>query len=275
MTIYDDHGNKHDPEDIKKIISLVPSISETIYKLGGSDYLIGISDYCVSPESLIDGSNVIRVGGVKNPDINKIISLDPDICIVSIEENRKIDADTLRDAGINLFVTDVTSILGARSLISKIGALIDRETEAEFTVSMIDYTMEEIIDPDKQVSIFIPVWYDPWMAFNNFTYAGSLLQICGGKNVFGERNGANSGSAGAVNYFKIDDDDIKDADPRIIILPDEPFVFSKDHLDVFRKMDLVSAREDKIKFIDGKYLFWYGIRTLQSLPVLAALIKGF
>ena len=89
MTIYDDHGNKHDPDDIKKIVSLVPSISETICKLGGSEYLTGVTDYCISPESLIDNTSIPRIGGVKNPNINKIIPLDPDICIVSIEENRK------------------------------------------------------------------------------------------------------------------------------------------------------------------------------------------
>ncbi|MFW9997757.1 MAG: helical backbone metal receptor [Candidatus Odinarchaeota archaeon] len=268
MLVYDDVGNRYNPDEIETIVSLVPSISETIYTLSGADYLIGITDFCISPGDLVDHPGIFKVGGVKNPDLDRIIELKPDLCIVNVEENRKVDAEKLSDAGIPLFVTEIATVIEARGLVQKIGYLCNRGQQASLIVSMIDQVLEETMASEQGLRVFVPLWYNPWMTFSDITYAGSLILTCGGINVFGNKE-----EEEASNYFEIEDDSLLAADIDLILLPDEPFAFKQKHVHELEKLGVRAAREGRFHFLDGRYLFWYGIRTLQSLPIVSTLLR--
>src|SRR5689334_14238890 len=78
----------------RRVVSLVPSVTESLFELGVGDRLIAITDYCVYPAQEV--ARLPRIGGTKNPDVARIIAMQPDLVIVNQEENRKEDAEALK-----------------------------------------------------------------------------------------------------------------------------------------------------------------------------------
>lgn len=104
-----------------RIVSLVPSTTETVAALGRADWLVGATKYCTvgAPEA------VARVGGTKNPALDEIVALKPDLVLVNTEENRPPDIEELRTAGLTVHETVPTTVAAARDVILEIGDLLD------------------------------------------------------------------------------------------------------------------------------------------------------
>src|SRR5262245_62503011 len=86
-----------------RVVSLCPSITETIVAIGGLKAIAGVTRYCTRPSGMLWG--VPRVGGTKSPDLGRILDLKPDLVFANAEENRKEDVDALRAAGVEVDVT--------------------------------------------------------------------------------------------------------------------------------------------------------------------------
>src|SRR5260370_40342176 len=86
----------------ERVVSLVPSWTETLFALGRAEALVGVTRYCVAPEA---AAAVAKIGGTKNPDLRAIIALAPDLVIAHAEENRREDVEHLRAAGLQGFTT--------------------------------------------------------------------------------------------------------------------------------------------------------------------------
>ncbi|MCK4725518.1 MAG: ABC transporter substrate-binding protein, partial [Anaerolineales bacterium] len=87
----------------ERVVSLVPSLTESFFDLGLGDYVVGITDYCIYPkEKLV---NLPRVGGTKNARIEDILLLKPDLVIANRDENNRDTAEYLKAAGIPVWVT--------------------------------------------------------------------------------------------------------------------------------------------------------------------------
>src|SRR3954447_751120 len=96
----DDLGTPVAVPGVERVVSLVPSLTEAVATTAPG-LLVGATDYCTHPAEL----DVARVGGSKYPSIEKILATKPDLVLMNEEENRREDADALRAAGIELFVT--------------------------------------------------------------------------------------------------------------------------------------------------------------------------
>ena len=119
-------------------------------------------------------------------DVARIIALRPDLVLLNDEESRREDAEALATAGIPLWVTGPRSVLEAVGLLWQIMDVFDhplmiprvREIERAY-----DYTLAAA-RASAPVPVFVPIWRDPWMTFSADTYAGDMLRVCGGANVF-------------------------------------------------------------------------------------------
>src|SRR5205823_3007781 len=89
----------------RRVVSLVPSLTEAVAR-SAPGLLVGATDWCTHPAGLA----VTRVRGTKNPERAAIIALAPDLVIANREENRKLDVDRLRDAGLAVWVTVIESV---------------------------------------------------------------------------------------------------------------------------------------------------------------------
>ena len=115
----------------RRIVSLVPSITETLCALGLADALVGITVYCVEPHAIVSGKT--RIGGEKNPDLEKIRRLEPDLVIANIEENLRDHVETLRSWSIPVWVTYPRTVAEGIQLIADLGAVTSTEARPRFS----------------------------------------------------------------------------------------------------------------------------------------------
>ncbi len=274
----------------QRVVSLVPSVTESLFELGVGDRLIAITDYCTFPEEEV--AKLPRIGGTKNPDIPRIVEMQPDLVILNQEENRREDAEALQAAGIPIWVTFPRTVRDAFNLMWSImdvfdsAAMIERVRAMEWTCDWL-----ERIEHDPPCRVFAPIWYDPLMTFNADTFAHDLLRVCGGVNVFADRERqfpltADLGEADPLpaddprvagrdtRYPRVTLEEVEAAQPDLILLPSEPYPFLERHTLIFSALDVPAAREDRIRLIDGSLLTWHGTRVGRALSILPSLLCG-
>ena len=222
---------------MKRVVSLVPSVTETLLAWGVSP--VAVTRYCEQP-------SLPQVGGTKNPDIAAIVSLAPDLVVVDEEENRREDADALAAAGLQVHVTAVRSVADVAPTLTALAAAMGVEQSA--------FRVPEAVSGTTRA--FVPIWRRPYMTINADTYASSLLAAIGVENVF----------AGADDrYPTITLEDARAASPDVVLAPSEPYAFEERHRAELEKVA-------PVVFVDGRDLFWWGVRTPLAIERLRAVI---
>jgi ABC-type Fe3+-hydroxamate transport system substrate-binding protein len=249
----------------RRIVSLVPSITETLCGLGLADALVGITVYCVEPRAVVGTKT--RIGGEKNPDLEKIRGLEPDLVIANIEENLRDHVETLRSWSIPVWVTYPRTVAEGIRLIADLGSVTGTEARASTMVGEIEPLYERVLNTAarrRPVAVFYPIWRGPYMTINRDTYIHDMLRVCGGRNVFADRS---------ERYPTVTLDEVAAQRPAVILLPDEPFRFRRAHLaDFAGYADVPAVRDGRIHLVDGKPFSWHGPRIGDALRLLPGLI---
>jgi ABC-type Fe3+-hydroxamate transport system substrate-binding protein len=249
----------------RRIVSLVPSITETLCRLGLADALVGITVYCVEPREVV--GTKIRIGGEKNPDLEKIRGLEPDLVIANIEENLRDHVETLRSWSIPVWVTYPRTVAEGIRLIADLGSVTGTDGRATEMLGEIEPLYERVVTAAARrppVAVFYPIWRGPYMTINRDTYIHDMLRVCGGRNVFADRS---------ERYPAVTLDEVAAQRPAVILLPDEPFRFRPAHLaDFSGYADVPAVREGRIHLVDGKPFSWHGPRIADALRRLPGLI---
>lgn len=231
-----------------RVVSLVPSLTESV-AVTRPAALAGATDWCTHPAGL----DVTRVRGTKNPDLAAIIALRPDLVLANQEENRRLDVERLRAAGVPVWVTDV------RTLDQALASLRRMFTEALGwpAPGWLDAARQAWAGPPPAgppVTAAIPIWRDPWMVIGSDTFAGDLAARLGLANVYRDH---------AARYPRVGLADLTARRPELIVLPDEPYPFSAgDGPEMFPAQ--------RVALIDGRSLTWYGPSLVAARPVLSA-----
>ena len=254
------------PADPRRIVSLVPSLTEALFALGLGERVVGVTDWCVHPADRVGA--VPKVGGTKTPSIARVVELRPDLVIANREENRRRDIERLEAAGIAVRVTYPRSVEdGARLLRELAGLGADPEAVARVVVGVEEALAEARAKrPERPTPVFCPIWRNPWMAMSGDTYANDMLSLCGGRNVFAAR--------AERRYPIVETAEIEAAQPEVILLPDEPYAFGPRDVDALASLDVPAARERRIHLIDGTLVSWYGPRIRLALASLRPLLSG-
>jgi ABC-type Fe3+-hydroxamate transport system substrate-binding protein len=247
-----------------RIVSLVPSWTETIFALGRGDALVGVTRFCVAPSA---ATAVTRVGGTKNPDVRAILDLAPDVVIANAEENRREDIEGLRAANVPVFTTYPRKISAAVESIIKLGAVLGCEPAADAMAREIVTAVSAI---ETQVGVwsrlrfrvFCPIWKNPWMAFNADTYAHDVLRMLGYNNIF---------AAAGDRYPRTTLEEALERRPDFVMLPNEPYEFGPSDVEEL-KPALPGLLSRRVVLIDGRDLHWYGAHMVTGLKSLAALL---
>ena len=249
----------------RRIVSLVPSITETLCHLGLADALVGITVYCIEPREVVSGKT--RIGGEKNPDLEKIRGLQPELVIANIEENLRDHVDTLRSWSIPVWVTYPRTVVEGIQLIADLGSLTGTDARASEMLSELEPLYERVVKTAATrapVPVFYPIWRGPYMTINRDTYIHDMLRVCGGHNVFADR---------PERYPTVTLDEVAAQRPVVILLPDEPFRFRRAHLaDFAGYSDVPAVRDGRIHLVDGKPFSWHGPRIADALRRLPGLI---
>ena len=188
------HKNLSFTDPPQRVVSLVPSLTESLFDLGFGSSLVGATDYCVEPAAGV--ANLQRVGGTKNPRIEDILALKPDLVLANQEENSPQTVQALEAAGINVWVSFPRSVHGAMDVLWVLVGIY-RDKQAAIKLETIELSLgwlEQSAVGRIGKRYFCPIWYEAksstdqwWMTFNQNTYCHDLLRLCGGENVFAWR----------------------------------------------------------------------------------------
>lgn len=252
MTIVDAAGREHPAgETPLRIVSLVPSVTESLFDLGVGSSVVGVTDFCIFPEGM--PKTIAKVGGTKSPSIDLIRSLAPDLVHVNFEENLEKHGSAI-SAFARLFVSEPKTVDDVARLLANLGELHDCRAEASAWIERL--RIESLLSsPWNHFSFACPIWRDPWMWCGADTYVSSLVESAGGRNVLSDHR----------RYPRLPLDEVIGLAPDLIFLPDEPYAFS---LDDRRKLESLRSGVRIIGPFPGHLLTWHGTRTLLGLRYL-------
>jgi ABC-type Fe3+-hydroxamate transport system substrate-binding protein len=256
----------------RRIVSLVPSLTEALFALGLGERVVGVTEWCVHPADAV--APLAKVGGTKNPDLAAIRALRPDLVLANQEENRKRDVEKLEQAGVQVWVTYPRTVREGAALLAEIAELGASTEARERVVAPVLGAVagaEAALESSRAAGtaparVFCPIWRDPWMAVGAPTYADDLIRLCGGTNVFADHAGR--------RYPRITLAEIEAAQPEVVLLPDEPYAFSARDRSELARLSIPAAASGRIHLIDGTFVSWYGPRILRAIELLRRLLLG-
>ncbi|MFI9274913.1 helical backbone metal receptor [Kitasatospora sp. NPDC052896] len=244
----DDLGHPLRPGPVHRVVSLVPSLTEAVAATAPG-LLLGATDWCSHPADLA----VVRIGGTKNPDVARIIGLRPDLVLANEEENRAADLAALRAAGLAVWVTEVRSLDQALSSLDRLLTVacglprpgwLDAATAA----------WRALPRPTVAPRAVVPIWRRPWMVLGRDTFAGDLLHRLGIRQLYADH---------ADRYPKLPLTELRAALPDLVILPDEPYRFTRtDGPEAFPGVPAA--------LLSGRHLTWYGPSLAEAPALLTA-----
>ena len=277
------------PDEPRRIVSLVPSITEILFDFGFGAQVAALTDYCTEPAAGVAGKTT--VGGTKNPDVAAIIDLQPHLVLAVAEENRRVDVDRLAAAGLPVYVFEPRSVREGIDLLWRVAELLDCRQEVADRIEAVEGDLADtraVAASQPSVRVFCPIWKDPYMTINHDTYIHAVMAACGGDNVFADRRRRfplaadlgrqpeaddQRGEGRDRRYPRVTLEEMAAHRPEVILLPDEPYPFSEVDLADFAPFATVPAvRDARVHLIDGKIVSWYGPRIGQSLRALSRLL---
>lgn len=227
-----------------RVVSLVPSVTETLLAWGVTP--LACTRFCEQP-------TLTQVGGTKNPDVDAIAALDPELVVMCDEENRREDADALGEQGIRVHSCSPRGVADVGPALVELAAALGLDPADATTGGPV---------PDLSplgLAAFVPIWRRPWMSLAADTYGASLLGVIGVTNVY-----ADAGD----RYPEVDLADVALRAPDVVVVPSEPYAFKPAHLDELR--DVAPVLE-----VDGEDLFWWGVRTPAAIHRLHVQLSDF
>jgi len=232
----------------RRVVSLVPSITEALASVR-REAVVGATDWCTHPGDL-DDTLEQRVRGTKNPDLDTIRALRPDVVIANHEENRELDVRRLRESGIEVHVTQIETVPEAIETFEELFDEVLRWPRPDWLAEARRLWCGPL--PTVRARIAIPIWRDPWMVVGGSTFTSDLARRLGWDNAFKDHGD---------RYPRATPGEIVATEPDLVLLPDEPYVFTAD--DGPEAFPGVETR-----LVSGRLLTWYGPSLLEARSLL-------
>ncbi|HEY7869014.1 MAG TPA: cobalamin-binding protein [Methylomirabilota bacterium] len=249
----------------RRIVSLIPSITEILFAIGAGERVVGCTIYCTEPAEGV--ATKTRVGGEKNPKLELIRDLGADLVIANVEENVREHVETLRAWGIAVHVTYPRTVAEGIRLVGELGELLEAGSRAREIETALRARHDEVraaAAGRRPRRVFCPIWRRPYMTINRDTYVHDMLAVAGGENVF---------ASAAKRYPEVTLEEVAAAAPEVVLLPDEPYRFRAVHRGDFAAYPgMPAVRDGRLPLVDGKLLSWYGPRIAEALRVLPPLL---
>jgi len=229
-----------------RVVSLVPSLTEAV-AVSVPGALVGATDWCSHPADL----DVPRIGGTKNPKLDRILALAPDLVVANEEENREPDLAALRAAGVEVLVTAVCDVPQAFAELARVLEACGAKSRPRW-LDEAETTWSALPPPQPRTTAVVPIWRRPWMVLGRDTFAGDVLSRLGVDHLYATH---------PDRYPRIPLEELRAAAPDVVVLPDEPYRFTADDgPEAFPGLKCV--------LVSGRHLTWYGPSLTEAPRVL-------
>ena len=280
------------PAPPRRIVSLVPSDTLNVCALGAAGALVGRTDYCELPEDVV--AKLPSVGGTKNPSLEAILDLSPDLVLANQEENTRGDLETLVQRGVRVYISFPKRVADGLAHLARLARVLgvgaDRDVKRLLGRGyQAVREAEEARAKTTPLRVFCPIWMDPLMTIHGSTFISDMLDLAGAQNVFADRErryplAADLGQAAPLSPEKVGERDVRyprvtleeviARQPELVLLPDEPHPFSEEDARVFAALAIPAAKRGAIVRTSGKDLCWYGAQSIEGLPRVRALVAA-
>ncbi|KUN20562.1 ABC transporter substrate-binding protein [Streptomyces antibioticus] len=235
-----------------RVVSLVPSLTEAVAEtVPGA--LVGATDWCTHPAGL----DVTRIGGTKNPKLDRILALAPDLVIANEEENRAPDLAALREAGLEVLVTEVRTVPQAFAELARVLAACGAPARPRW-LDEAEEVWAALPPQERRVRAVVPIWRRPWMVLGRDTFAGDVLARLGVDHLYATH---------ADRYPRIPLPELLASRPDLVVLPDEPYAFTADDgPEAFPGIPCA--------LVSGRHLTWYGPSLTEAPRELAEALRA-
>ncbi len=252
----------------QRIVSLAPSNTETLFALGLADRIVGVTTYCDYPP---EASAKAKIGGFSTPDIEKILSLDPDL-VVAADIHRNTVVPELERRGLRVVLISPATVEEVMASILELGEVTGKREEALRLTSEIRTRIGAITDQLASVPeaskprVFYITWHDPLWTLGSNTLTGELIALAGGKNLFADAQG----------NFQTDLEAVLDRNPEVILASsghgsagDSPYSWALSE----RKLEGTDARKSgRVYEVDANLVTRPGPRIAEGVETLARLL---
>jgi ABC-type Fe3+-hydroxamate transport system substrate-binding protein len=213
-----------------RVVSLVPSTTETLLAWGIEP--VACTRFCEQP-------GLRAVGGTKDPDLDAITALAPDLVVVNDEENRREDATALEGRGLRVHACSPRAAVEVEAALDALARAVGATPRSDQRGGPVP----SLAPLGRRA--FVPIWRRPWMSLAGDTYGSSLLEAIGVANVLADH---------PDRYPEVDLDQVAELAPDVVLAPSEPYAFRPPHL---AKLAAIAP----VVEVDGQDLFWWGVRT--------------
>jgi endonuclease-3 len=231
-----------------RIVSLVPSVTELLVQWGLAARLAGRTRYCIEPKWI--RNTVPSVGGTKDPDLDRIRDLAPDLVILERDENPKEVAEALTALGLPWLALEIRTVKDCVAALRDLGIRLGVPETGEARAAVLEALLKG--RRRKGPRALVLIWKEPWMSAGPDTYLGDLL-----------RQGDFT-PIGPDRYPVLSDGDLEALAPEVILLPTEPYRFNRRHQAELQKR----FPEATVHLVDGQALTWYLSRTETGLDLV-------
>jgi ABC-type Fe3+-hydroxamate transport system substrate-binding protein len=239
----------------KRIVSLVPSQTELLYDLGLETEVVGITKFCIHPQSWFRSK--ARIGGTKTVSISKLAALTPDLILANKEENTQEQVEALAK-DFPVWISDISDLPGALEMIRSVGIVTGKQEKAIIIATQIESSFSGLqLEPFPRLRTGYLIWKKPYMTVGGDTFINDILQQGGFENVFGTMS----------RYPQITVSDLQQANCQLLFLSSEPYPFKQTDIEELQA-DLPYTR---IVLVDGEIFSWYGSRLLHTPAYLQTL----
>jgi ABC-type Fe3+-hydroxamate transport system substrate-binding protein len=227
----------------ERVVSMVPSLTETLADLGLAENLVAVTRFCKYPSNVVN--TLPKIGGPKNINLEKIIDLKPDFVVAVKEENNKKQVLSLAEH-VPVFVFDINTLEDSFDMLQLLGTIFEIQEISAQWIKRIKEKLEILKPSVVAEKTLYMIWKKPWMAAGKSTFIGSMMQVAGFNNLISGR------------YPEISENEMRKADA--ILLATEPYHFNENDRKQLQEM----FSGTRVIIVDGEMFTWYGTHMLKA-----------
>jgi ABC-type Fe3+-hydroxamate transport system substrate-binding protein len=243
----------------RRVVSLVPSLTHSLVEMGHASALAGRTRYCGQPAEKVAAIPI--VGGTKDPDVDRILAMEPDLVLMDMEENRAADCRRMLEAGLRVLAVFPTAAADVAPMLRDLAGVFRSAAPVRRRINRLATRLAEARDERiEPIPVFCALWRGPYLSCNGRTYISSILEATGFRNVLADR---------PERYFHVDPTGLRLPPDTRVFLPTEPYPFEGVPLPSVAAE--LGVPVERIFLVQGELLTWPGLMMPEALESLRML----